>query len=77
MRVTDETTTEDILRLLEEKCKHHDWYYLMADDASVHFRGIGEVRVINKLTDALIARGFEQDATEIVDRFKPKKKITN
>ena len=61
----------DLMELLTEKCKFHDWTYMMSDDIRAYHKGLSKADEINYIRRVLDAVGFDNAATHIIEKFKP------
>lgn len=70
MQITNETHTMEIVDHLKEVCAGHDWYFQMAN-GDAYYSGLAVASKINFLKSVLIARGYEQQAESLIDRYRP------
>jgi len=61
----------EICEILHEKCKFHDWTYMMSDDSRAYHAGLAEADEIEYIRGVLDAMGFDNAATHIIDEAKP------
>ena len=61
----------DMMTLLSEKCKSHDWTFMMSDDSRAYHKGLAEADEIEYIRRVLDALGFDNAATHIIDEAKP------
>ena len=61
----------EICEILHDKCKFHDWTYMMSDDSRAYHAGLAKADEINYLRNVLNAMGFDNAATHIIDEAKP------
>jgi len=61
----------EICEILHEKCKFHDWTYMMSDDSRAYHAGLAKADEIEYIRGVLDAMGFDNAATHIIDEAKP------
>ena len=61
----------EICEILHEKCKFHDWTYMMSDDSRAYHAGLAKADEIEYIRGVLDAMGWQLTANYIVESFKP------
>jgi len=61
----------EICEILHEKCKFHDWTYMMSDDSRAYHAGLAEADEIEYIRSVLEAMGFQLTAKVIIAGWKP------
>jgi len=61
----------EICEILHEKCKFHDWTYMMSDDSRAYHAGLAEADEIEYIRGVLDAMGFKMTAKTIIEGWKP------
>jgi hypothetical protein len=61
----------DICEILHEKCKVHDWTFMMADDSRAYHAGLKEADEMEYIRGVLDAMDFGTTANTIIDGWKP------
>lgn len=64
-------TSGELLEILHEKCKFHDWTYTMADDSRAYHAGLAKADEIEYIRSVLDAMGFGMTAKTIIEGWKP------
>jgi len=68
-------TSDELLEILHELCKSHDWFWTMADDSNAYHNGLANADEINYVRNVLDAMGFGMTADTIINDYKPNVKI--
>jgi hypothetical protein len=61
----------EICEILHEKCKFHDWTYMMSDDSRTYHAGLAEADEMEYIRSVLDAMGFQLTAKCIIEGWKP------
>jgi hypothetical protein len=61
----------EICEILHEKCKFHDWTYMMSDDSRAYHAGLAEADEMEYIRSVLDAMGFQLTAKCIIEGWKP------
>ena len=61
----------EICEILHEKCKFHDWTYMMSDDSRAYHAGLAKADEIEYIRGVLDAMGFGTTAKTIIEGWKP------
>ena len=61
----------EICEILHEKCKFHDWTYMMSDDSRAYHAGLAKADEIEYTRGVLEAMGFQLTAKVIIEGWKP------
>ena len=61
----------EICEILHEKCKFHDWTYMMSDDSRAYHAGLAKADEIEYIRGVLDAMGFQLTAKTIIEGWKP------
>ena len=65
-------TSDELLEILYEKCKFHDWFFTMADDSRAYHAGLAKADEIEYIRSVLDAMGFGMTAKTIIEGWKPR-----
>lgn len=61
----------EICEILHEKCKFHDWTYMMSDDSRAYHAGLAKADEIEYIRGVLDAMGWQLTANYIIEGWKP------
>ena len=61
----------ELLELLGELCKTHDWYYTMADDSRAYHSGLAHADKINHVRGVIDAMGAGAASEAIMSIYRP------
>ena len=65
-------TSDELLEILHDKCKFHDWFFTMADDSRAYHAGLAKADEIEYIRSVLDAMGFGMTAKTIIEGWKPR-----
>jgi hypothetical protein len=65
-------SSSELLEILHDKCKFHDWFFTMADDSRAYHAGLEKADEIEYIRGVLDAMGFGMTAKTIIEGWRPK-----
>ena len=70
-------TSDELLEILHELCKTHDWFFTMSDDSRAYHAGLAEADEIEYVRSVLDAMGFGTTADTIIGDYKPAVRVAH
>lgn len=71
MKTIKEQFITELVTNLNEACRTHDWTYNYSDDSRAWRAGNQNSQLISQMRAEMKARGLEDKATEIYNKFRP------
>lgn len=68
-------TSDELLEILHELCKSHDWFFTMSDDSRAYHAGLANADEIEYIRSVLDAMGFGTTAETIIGDYKPTREV--